>query len=247
YGAVGGIFRLEYVPPALLNYAKWLPVLLTPGFILVFATPRLFRREPTRLLAVLTTWMLVFAGFYVSYYHTHEAWWYLRFLLPAFPAFILAMVLVARSAAASWATKSRWMAGVIAVLAVTGWDYFWSKKLHSLESGRGEKVYPDSANWAREHLPKDAVVLTMQTSGALLYYTDFVFVRWDQFDLANIADLEGVCRKSGRPLYAMFFPFEVEEVIERKRFPGNWKKIGAVRDVSFWEYSPAAQSAAAVR
>jgi hypothetical protein len=154
------------------------------------------------------------------------------------------MLLVARALASGWTAKSRWIAATLAVLAVSGWDFFWSKKLSALESGKGERVYPDSANWARAHLPQNAVILTMQTSGALLYYTDFVFVRWDQFDPSNIAQLERVCVESGRPLCAMFFPFEVEEVIERKRFPGSWKKMGAVRDVTFWEYSPAAPSTA---
>jgi hypothetical protein len=244
YGAVGEIFRREYVSPTLINYAKWLPVLLTPGLLLAFGTPWLFRRESPRLVAVVTAWMLVFAGFYLSYKHTHEAWWLLRFLLPAFPAFILAMLLVARTAVSGWSTKSRWIAGGMAVIAVISWDGFWGKKLSALESGRGERVYADSANWARTHLPKEAVVFTMQTSGALLYYTDFVFVRWDQFDRSNIAELESVSRTSGRPLYAMLFPFEVEELIDSKRFPGSWRKFGAVRHITFWEYSPATPSAA---
>jgi hypothetical protein len=247
YGAVSGIFSWEYAPPALANYAKWLPVVLTPGVLLVFWLPSLLRRESLRLLAVLTTWLLVFAVFYVFYFHTHEAWWYLRFLLPAFPAFILAMLLVARSFASRWKPKSHLVAAAVIVVALGGWDFFWGKKLSALESGKGERVYPDSAKWARSHLPKNAVVMTMQTSGALLYYTDFVFVRWDQFDPSNIAQLEQVCREKGFPLCAMFFPFEVEEVIERKRFPGSWKKMGALRDVTFWEYVPASMSTAATR
>ena len=44
------------------------------------------RRE----LAVLGLWAALLIGFYAFYFHSGESWWYLRFILPAFPALLLA-------------------------------------------------------------------------------------------------------------------------------------------------------------
>ncbi len=244
YGAVGGIFQLEYAPPALLNYIKWLPVLLTPGLVLIFALPWLIRRETVRAGAVLISWILVLLGFYVFYYHTHETWWYLRFILPAFPALILGILWAARAIAAR--RPQFGSPGVPAALAllVAAWSSYWVDNLNALDSGRGEKVYPDTARWARAHLPPNAVVLSMQMSGALLYYTNLTFLRWDQFDPPAFAPVEKFCVAAGRPIYAVLFPFEEKDVLE-KRLPGHWSQVGAISQVTVWRRDePASVSAA---
>lgn len=239
YGAVGGIFSGEYVAPALRNYTRWLPVLLTPGLVLVVVAPWLLRRESAQLRLTLMTWPLVFFVFYAFYYHTQEAWWYLRFLLPAFPPIILIMLLAARTIDWSWLKKSPRVAMLVMLGGALSWQIFWTNKLSALSSGKNERVYPHAAEWARSHLPGNAVVLAMQMSGALHFYTPFIFARWDEFSAKTFPDVERACREAGRPIYAALFPFEVERLIATKRFPGQWTQIGTVRHVSFWKYEPA--------
>ncbi|HEX2851844.1 MAG TPA: phospholipid carrier-dependent glycosyltransferase [Opitutaceae bacterium] len=233
YGPVGGIFRWEHVPPALSNYVRWLPVILTPGIVLFFAFPWLYRRESRWLITVLATWAATFPLFYVSYLHTHEDWWYLRFLMPSFPAIILLMVLVARMILSRrptpWPRFASW--GLAAV--IVAWASFWGGRLHVLSAGRGERIYRDTAVWTRAHLPANAVLAAMQTSGALFYYTDHTVIRYDQFNPAKFSVIETACAALKRPIYAVLYPFELEEVLE-KRLPGRWTQVGAVNYATIW-------------
>lgn len=238
YGAVTGGFALVNAPPALANYAQWLPVLLTPALLVVLALPWFTRRESARFVIVCAAWVAVFFGFYAFYYHTHETWWYLRFVLPAFPALVLLIIVTLRGIAARWTAKVRWTTGLMTTAMIAAWAMTWSHKLNALDSGRGERVYPDAAKWAVAHLPPNAVVMAMQASGALLFYTDLTLVRWDQYDGKNFGLIEEACGTAGRPIYAVLFPFELEEVMAKKRLPGRWTQIGAVRDVTFWRHEP---------
>jgi hypothetical protein len=82
------------------------------------------------------------------------------------------------------------------------------------------------------HLPKDAVCVTMQASGAIFYYTDFTFIRWDFVDRGNVEKIESAVRGSGRPLYAVLFPFEYNDPhVLAARMPGQWEEVGTVGDV----------------
>jgi hypothetical protein len=79
----------------------------------------------------------------------------------------------------------------------------------------------------------------MQTTGALVYYSDFAFVRWDQLDAASFARVTAAMRARGTPLYAVLFPFEVRDALE-ERARGNWTEVGAVRQVTIWRWAPTA-------
>lgn len=302
YGSIFEIFRLEYAPPALRNYAQWLPVLLTPGIALLLVAPWRSLRESRQLIAILASWVAVFLGFYVFYYHTHETWWYLRFILPAFPPLILALLLAARGwltrdtpaaqalaaavvivVIATWGyvfgsdqffpnpdqrfpiwagwsiagallllgvvtrrtlPRREWIAGAIAAAVIFGGAAYWIKSLSAMDSGRGEKQYPDAAQWIRANLPRDSVLLSMQMTGALLYYTDYTFLRYDQFDQKNFSPVDRFCREKKRPVYAVLFPFELKEVMET-RLPGRWTQVGTVRQVTIWRRDAPADAAAA--
>ncbi|MGA2691079.1 MAG: hypothetical protein ABSF76_01835, partial [Opitutaceae bacterium] len=90
-------------------------------------------------------------------------------------------------------------------------------------------------DWMNRNLPKDAVCLSMQVSGALVYYTDFTFIRWDALEPDNIGRVESALRASKRPLYAVLFPFEITDsgALDR-RMPGHWTEVGKVDAVTIW-------------
>jgi hypothetical protein len=230
--------NLHLVPATLAHYARWLPMLFTPVILGVFALPWL-RRAP-RVAWVLGTWILAIAGFYAAYEFTHETWWYLRFLLPAAPALVIGGLLGVRLIVARCMTPLRaWICLAVALLVCGVNAGYWAKKFKPLNSGRGEDVYPLTAAWLREHVPAKAVIVTMQTSGALRFYTDFTLVRWDQIQPPDYADLVAALKKSGRPLYAALFPFETDEALQN-RVPGRWTQVGNVRQATFWKWEPAA-------
>lgn len=240
YGAVFNIFTFEVVKETLVHYATWLPVLLTPIGVLALGLPWLYRGEQRLWAALLATWIAIFLGVYAFYYHTHEAWWYLRFVLPAFPAMILAAVLIAQRLAAAWVRRYArpWAPPALAVLVVlfvVTWSKQWNRKWDSWNIGHGEGTYRRAVGWALDHLPANTIIATMQTSGALFYYSDLTFVRWDQLQPKDVTAVEQAAADQKRPLVAMLFRFEQDQALN-ERMPGRWTKLATVEQTTFWRW-----------
>lgn len=238
YGDVSSIFGRQYLSVTLLHYAIWMPMVLTPLCVLALGLPFL-RRSLPRVSALLALWALPLFAFYLFYQHTHDDWSYLRFLLPAFPALIVAALLVGRALLNRLPTSWRpaWL--VVGGIAIVVHGVAWCRHYSVHHAGYGEKVYPETAAWLQAHLPANAVVASMQTSGALLYYTNFAFIRWDMISPADFQRIAADCTVAGRPLYAALYPFEIEDkewAAFEKHLTGCWTQIGAVRHVSIWRY-----------
>lgn len=234
-------FSFGIIPATLAHYLRWLPILFTPVGLAALALPWFGRRS--RFVWVLVAWIAVIFGFYVSYWHTHETWWYLRFVLPAFPACLVGGLWVIHhlwtrfakdSARAPLIARSIAVAAGLVVLAHSA---LWHGRLHAAEIGDSEVVYPETIAWLRTHLPANAIVLNVQTSGALLYYSDFQFVRWDMLNPARFSLITANAVAARRPIFAVLFPHEVKDALE-VRAPGPWKEFGAVRQVIIWQWSP---------
>jgi len=244
YGAVGPEFGSAHVPATLLHYAVWIPVVLTPVVALALGLPALAGRRSDAAL-VLLSWILMFFGFYAFYRHTHSAWWALRFVLPAFPALIAGSLLVGRALAARFALGRRpWLASV-AVAGILVYGISWTCHFRVDRAGSGERIYPLVTTWVTEHLPANATVAAMQASGSLFYYTPLTVFRWDMMSPADCERLARASLAAGRPVYAVLFPFEMDDpewAAFTKHLPGRWTQIGAVRGVTIWRYLPESRS-----
>jgi 4-amino-4-deoxy-L-arabinose transferase-like glycosyltransferase len=244
YGDMGRLFSLGNLSSSFSNYLNNLPVVLTPLVALAGGLPILWRRSP-RLVTMLVLWISSFGVLYAFYYHTHETWWYLRFVLPAFPPLIVGALLVARRLLDLW--PRRWWvdragvraascaAGVAMAALIIAHNIRWDDQLQVAASGYDERVYPEATGWARTHLPPDAVVAAKQLSGALFYYTHFPLLRWDSFRGDSFAPVEARLKARGQPLYAVLFPYETEQFRAlTDHLPGRWTKVGFVRQVTVW-------------
>lgn len=255
YGDYSSLFTVANVALSARNYVDWLPVELTPIGVLALGVPALLRRSP-RLTAVLLSWIVPFLVFHSFYFFTHETWWSLRFLLPAFPPMIVGSLLVGRAVLVSAgrrmgepvSSRVRLLAGWVLVALVLAHNISWDRHFDVLNVGRVERTYVEAAQWARAHLPSDAAILAMQTSGSLFYYTDLAVLRYDNLGSEGIRRVHTAVTARRQPLYAELFPFEVEQ---RKVFseylPGTWTQIGAVKHITFWEYREQADQAVKAR
>src|SRR6185436_1727007 len=89
YGNLSFLFRLEHVWPNLQRYPVWLLQTETPLVLLALAAPWLIRDQFARRRSF---WLLAFAvAVFACYipYEVFDAWWYLRFVLPAYPALLV--------------------------------------------------------------------------------------------------------------------------------------------------------------
>jgi hypothetical protein len=233
YGDVSILFDWRWGGLSLRHYVRWLPVVGTPLVVLALGLPLLFRPAPKPVL-VLGSWSLGYLGFYAFYFHTHEWWWYLRFVLPALPALVVAAVLVGQQGIARWLPSRRAAVGLWVVLALgaLGSHRYWIKQWGILFVSQQEEVYQLTARWMQRHAPADAVVFCMQTSGALYYHTDHRLLRWDMLERSWPRIRAGLVA-AGHPIYGVFFDFEEKPAMEQN-VPGRWTKVAQIRRVSVW-------------
>ncbi len=233
YGDIATAFRAEYAPHNLAHFARWIPTLLSPLVVAALAAPWVpaaRRRE----LGVLGLWAALLIGCYAFYFHSGETWWYLRFILPAFPALLLAALVAGQS----WWLRlpsPPWSRAVLAAVLVfaTVWQVRLNRSLEVLAIPASEATYLHAADWAKAHLPPGTAVFCMQVSGAFYYYTGFLLVRWDQVREARRAELFSTLQQEQRPVYAVLYEFERADAFAR--LGGKWRQIATVGQATFWQ------------
>jgi hypothetical protein len=181
YGNPSDLFQLANVWPNLRRYVTWFWesqrawVLLS---LVPFVPP--FRRglRSDALVACIALSALTLASYLT--YTVFDAWWYLRFLMPAFGALA---VLAAAGAVAIARTVPQPFGRLAAALAL----YLTVVSTISYASGKaifgglreGERRYMDIAEFAAEHLPPSAAIFSMQHSGSLRFYSGRLTLRYD--------------------------------------------------------------------
>ncbi len=243
YGDLERSFGLRNIGPTLAHYGHWLPIQLTPLGLFALGAPFLWKRD-ARLALVLTAWMGVYGIFYAFYSYTHETWWFMRFVMPAYPAALVAALLVMREAL-NWLRVTRWGPagsvrawglGLAAAVAIVAFDVHWNSKLTVLGNGEGERSYADSVDWLRREVPANAVVVAMQMSGSLFYYSDFTIVRWDSLEENDFAQVMSAAAAAGRPVYALFKPIDLELMKNSQRLYGMWTRLGTAYGTELCRY-----------
>ena len=170
--SVGGAtreFALAYFAPRATHYARWTTELFGPIAILAaVAGTRIASQR-----ALLGTWFAAFFLFY-SFYFSYDAWWFTRFLLPAYPA-------VAIAAGIGLARLVAWrrVAGVLLVILALAWDARQLARFQVLITDEDQQGSRAPVEWAARALPPRSPVFSMEFSGALLYYSGHQPVRWD--------------------------------------------------------------------
>lgn len=183
YGDLSLLFDWHWLPVNLRHYASWFTESQTIIGVIAVAlllVPALRRRVlPAEnhagwsLLAITT---LVVLGSYAAY-QVFEKWWYLRFLLPAWPAISLATA----------ALVLRWQRQLpgfslmaLTCLGAAQLNYARSADVFRQADGDAElrRVFQSTAAAA----DRDSVVLSMQHSGALRYHAGMTTLRYDLLD-----------------------------------------------------------------
>lgn len=224
YGPMHEMLSLSFAAARLPHYAKWLLVLETPVVFPGALFIAVDRRAAVWKRVLLLVWFAAFFGFYV-FYLAYDAWWYTRFLLPAFPALLIATLLVLRDLPSRW--KWRWTWLFVAVIAVQSLRL--DRYFQIFRVWEGEQIYPHAARWAEKKLPADALPVAMQLSGSLYFYDGRFSVRYDNLDPGRFQELRAYAGAAGLHWYAVVFNWEVPEL--QKNMPGTWTKLESNRNV----------------
>lgn len=182
YGAVDELFDLSYFVPNLTTYTRSLLESQGPlsALALIGGVVLWIRTDASSPRAVLIAHLVFAAAVYGCYafYFPYEAWWYLRFLFPAFPVFF------ALVSAGVFALADRLPVGVrvpvvVAVLAAMMFHVVSFGRAKDTFDADGERRYEIAGDYIAQRLPARAAFFAMLHSGSVRYYADRLTVRHD--------------------------------------------------------------------
>ncbi|HWZ84714.1 MAG TPA: hypothetical protein VN032_00845, partial [Thermoanaerobaculia bacterium] len=244
--AFGSAFRTGYTQlfsselalsnfgPRLVRYGAGLCAELSALVPLGFLASGADRRVPARDRAVLFVWFAAIFLFYCLW-GPSDSWTYGRYFLPAAPALVVGFLLCLRDLAERLPRRAQRAAAIAAVLVfVLLWERRAVRQLSALGGGDRGAVYPEATRAAAAHGGgAAALVVSMEFSAALRYYTAATPVRWDMLTPKTFALLRARAAQRSLRLCALLLPQEVAPALER--VPGPWVFVGNVRQAGLWE------------
>lgn len=179
---------------------------------------------------------------FVRYRHEHD--FLVRYVLPALPIVVVFWLAgkVRRENNRGRALLNVAIPQLVMVLALL--NFSRTTRLDMWGECVQEYVYPKACAWAVEKLPANSVIYTMQTSGALFYYTPFEMVRWTVLTPPARAEIERACAATNRPIYAMLFQSEVANMGET-HFLDGWTQIASMPPITLWRFDAPGKTASA--
>lgn len=229
YGSLSALFSLSYVPTNIERYGMWLVQSQTPLAIagvaaLLFPLKSIWLTREQRQSAILLGACVVVVWALYLIYLPFEAWWFLRFLLPAWPAMCLGSAAIVVRIAHARNVAVRATAYVI-VAAVGAHNLYYATTHGAFPSGEGEHRYVSVAKMVEEATDPAAIIFTGQHSGPIRYYAGRETLRFDLLDPAWLDRAVQWLNSQGRRPY--FLLEEWEMIAFQERFARS-NALGAV-------------------
>jgi hypothetical protein len=223
YGGITTLFSFANVLTNFRRYGGWLMESQTPLALLGLAAlaaplpilwPTAEWRRAARAMAamVVIVWALYLA------YTPFDAWWYLRFLLPAWPAMCLGSAALLAPFLAARRPAARGLAfGVLAAVGLHGIRY--AATHGAFPSGEGDHRYVSIATLAAEYTDSSSIILAAQYAGPTRYYGGRMTLRFDVLDPAWLDRAAGWMAAHGHHPYILLEEYEIP--LFQQRFAGN--------------------------
>jgi hypothetical protein len=221
YGTLDQLYRWEWLVPNLTRYCEWLLRTETP-LVVLSVVPlvafRIFARERRVALIGLA---LFIAAVWLCYlwYEPFDAWWYLRFLLPAFPPMLV------MAAIGFWFVLRRvggphgaLTLGVMIALPVLVLRVATIREEGIFNIWQGGVVYASAAAYVDKGLPPNAIILTVQHSGSIRHYSRRLTLRWDVLEAAWWPRALEILAERGYRPYLLISSFEEAQLRRKFRF-----------------------------
>ncbi len=234
YGSVASEFKVRYFLPTFGHYALWFSRMFSPMVVpaWILACLRAFRRRDQLLLAA---WALPFLLFYGFYKYTNDAWWYLRFILPALPAVVLSAAMSLRELLEQRVPKPqvrRIFAGA-AVSTALAFALHWDRQLAPHRIAAGDESYKHGIALLEAVVSPGDVLMAMQCSGAVYFYTNHGIARYDLMGELDLQRFLEKAEKEGRRVYMLLWRSETFDF--PKRYPFLVEKIAEKGQASLWQ------------
>jgi hypothetical protein len=223
YASVFELYAFGALPLNLRNYIVWLLQTQTP-LILLAVVPFFVRgalRDQVRSVSMRACLGALIALTFVSYvfYATFDHWFYLRFLLPAYPGLLVLMVAALRWLVWKIPVEARVPAIALICAAIVPFGVNAARHEGVFNVAAFEGRHIRAAQEIASRTPADAIVMAVQHSGSVRYYADRVTLRYDWLkDAALDTALRDLSAK-GRRVYLVVDDWEEKEF--RARFSSS--------------------------
>jgi hypothetical protein len=225
YDALPQLFAWANVPFNARLYADRFARTATPA-ILIAVVPLfapVFRssdRDNVSVRILLYGTIAVLLALYLPYARFPE-WWYLRFLMPAYPPLYVAFCGGAVWVLSKLPRPAAFATGVLGLTFLVLFGIERSIALGTPGMQRYEGRYVAVGRWIDEHVPRNAVILSKQHSGSIRYYAARPTIRYDRIEAMHdvIDDL----------VHAGYHPYLLLELWERPEFTNRFLGVGFER------------------
>lgn len=226
YGGNEYLFRWEHVGPNLVNYASWItdnqtPLIWLGVAALVVPLGRWWSnpkgREVAPYLALFTALLWV----QYLWYGVFDDWWYLRFLLGAFPFLFIGLGVAGRAIVRRLHPALRGV--IIAAVLVGPIVPALARDRYAFDLGRSQSYFVTAARVAATATDPSSVIFAMQQSGSLRFYAGRMTLRYDNLDPRWLERAVAWLAERGAHPYALLEAWEVDDW--RRRF-GAFGSIG---------------------
>jgi len=252
YGDIAGtMYRWDHFWPNAPRYAGWMLQTQGPAVALAAVAPAVFFRADaeaagdiagTRHVVAISALFVVTVWLSYAFYLPFGAWWTLRFLLPAFPAFFVIVGATLFRAGGWLPAPSRGLA-IGAVLAFALWWGLGVVRTHRALDSRDEWRFATIGRYLGQHALRQSVVLAKHHSGSARYYADRLTIRWDHIQPSQLDAAVDALQRRG---YSAFILLDdVEEGEFRTRFAGasrlaalDWLPETTVSGAALYKVAP---------
>lgn len=244
YGQMGlqYAFMLAGTFKRLGYHAYHLGLTMSPLVPLVWLFVLLARPFKLRDRALVWLWFGTFLAFY-GFYDIYEDWGETRFLLPGYPGLVLGAVLTAYALTQAWLAHRRvWQQAVAAALLgialLTSLRFI--NRYQVTDYLRGLELHAEATRWADTQVPPQSLLVSMEMSGALRFYTKRSVFRWDLMPTELWPELYRKVQARGTQFYALLMDYEVERA--QAKVAGHWRDLGHVAHFGLWQIEPLDQA-----
>lgn len=131
--------------------------------------------------------------------------------------------------------RQAWRAAVICVLLIIPAIFAQQilRRFAILSLGATDYVHARSCRWADRQLPAQALVVSMEMSGALKFYTGRPIARWDYLLPEQWAVISRHAAERNVRCYALLMPQEIAAA--QQHLPGRWRQLGQYQQISLWQ------------
>ncbi|MEP6782687.1 MAG: hypothetical protein ABI983_03395 [Acidobacteriota bacterium] len=204
YGSAEELFALANVGGNVSRYFTWL---ITTSPLLLLAVIGFWRVRGDRTARALGTFAVLVVAAYLAY-AAFDDWSYLRFLLPALAVFAIftAIELAGRIDRARIAVRPALTFAMVLAIVAAGISIARSKDTFRLAAQlkRVEQV----ADFVRDHVEPNAVIVAGEQSGSMRYYTAKPILRWEAASPEAMGLAVRELSLSARPIYFVLDAWE---------------------------------------